>query len=191
MKTDGLEIRQAVGITLVDIASLESTQSLISIIFLQQSSAGKWLSTEILECPDIHLTAPGNHLFRTQRETSTMFIVSENISCIGIFQENTHRAFTAWRIPYAAHFPLGNDRQTFRQLGSLSRKGKISLLNSCEKGIRLICPIEQAVELDPLCPSKRRGFNIVSSLDNRKIQNVELAITATVLKRRNERRHRE
>ena len=34
MKTDGLKIRNAVGITLVDIASLESTQSLISIIFL-------------------------------------------------------------------------------------------------------------------------------------------------------------
>lgn len=34
METDGLKIRNAVSITLVYIASLESTQSLISIIFL-------------------------------------------------------------------------------------------------------------------------------------------------------------
>lgn len=86
METDGLKIRNAVGITLVDIASLESTQSLISIIFLQQSSTGKRLSAEILECPDIHLTAPGNQLFRTQRETSTMFIVSKMYLALASFR---------------------------------------------------------------------------------------------------------
>lgn len=46
--------------------------------------------------------------------------------------------FSAWRIPYAAHFPLSQDRQTFRQLGSLRLKSKIFLLYGCKKRIRRI-----------------------------------------------------
>lgn len=86
METRKFEIRYCRCIYLIDIPLAEGSKSLVAIIFLKQLSLRQRSTTEILERPYIHLLSLRQNLLRTHRQTSTVLIIREDISGVGILQ---------------------------------------------------------------------------------------------------------
>lgn len=127
METRKLEIRYRRGIYLIDITPAEGSKSLVAVIFLKQLSLRQRGTTEILERPYIHLLSLRQDLLRTHRQTSAVLIVLEDITGVGILQQNTDSALTSRHIPYISRFSFGQDGEALRIPGSLSFQLQIFL----------------------------------------------------------------
>ena len=120
METRKLEIRYRRGIYLIDITPAEGSKSLVAVIFLKQLSLRQRGTTEILERPYIYLLSLRQDLLRTHRQTSAVFIVLEDITGVGILQQNTDSTLTSRHIPYVARLSFGQDGEALRIPGCLS-----------------------------------------------------------------------
>ena len=112
-ETRKLEIRYRRGIYLIDITPVEGSKSLVAVIFLKQLSPSTRGTTEILERPYIHLFSLRQDLLRTHRQTSAVFIVLEDITGVGILQQNTDSTLTSRHIPYISRLSFGQDERPF------------------------------------------------------------------------------
>ena len=137
MEARKLEIRHRGGIYLIDIAPVEGGKSLVTVIFLKQLNLRQGSTSEVFECPYIHLLSLRQNLLRTHRQTSAVLIIREDITGVGILQQNTDSTLTTRHIPHAARLSFGQYRKSLRQLSSLSLQVKIFLLYLSKKRI---CP---------------------------------------------------
>lgn len=135
METRKLEIRHRGGIYLIDIAPVEGGKSLVTVILLQQLNLRQRSTSEVFECPYIHLASLRQNLLRTHRQTSAVLIIREDITGVGILQENTDSTLTTRHIPYIARLSFGQYRKSLWQLSSLSLQVKIFLLYLSKKRI--------------------------------------------------------
>ena len=127
METRKLEIRYRRGIYLIDITPVEGSKSLVTVILLKQLSLRQRGTTEILECPYIHLLSLRQDLLRTHRQASAVLIVLEDITGVGILQQNTDSTLTSRHIPYISRLSVGQDREALRIPGCLSFQLQIFL----------------------------------------------------------------
>lgn len=135
MEARKLEIRHRRGIYLIDIAPVEGGKSLVAVILLQQLNLRQGSTSEVFECPYIHLLSLRQNLLRTHRQTSAVLIIREDITGVGILQENADSALSTRNIPYIARFSFGQYRKSLWQLSSLSLQLQIFLLYLSKKRI--------------------------------------------------------
>lgn len=135
MEARKLEIRYRRGIYLIDIAPVEGGKSLVTVIFLKQLNLRQRSTSEVFECPYIHLASLRQNLLRTHRQTSAVLIIREDITGVGILQENTDSTLTTRHIPYIARLSFGQYRKSLWQFSSLSLQVKIFLLYLSKKRI--------------------------------------------------------
>lgn len=135
METRKLEIRHRGGIYLIDIAPAEGGKSLVTVIFLKQLNLRQRSTSEVFECPYIHLASLRQNLLRTHRQTSAVLIIREDITGVGILQENADSTLSTRHIPYIARFSFGQYRKSLGQLSSLSLQLQIFLLYLSKKRI--------------------------------------------------------
>lgn len=154
METRKLEIRYRRGIYLIDITPAEGSKSLVAVILLKQLSLRQRGTTEILERPYIHLLSLRQDLLRTHRQTSAVLIVLEDITGVGILQQNTDSTLTSRHIPYVARFlsvrmerPFGYlaaSAFSFRYSFSIFAKSE-SAFGSQEPDIPLLFPLPSSL----------------------------------------------
>lgn len=137
MEARKLEIRHRGGIHLIDIAPVEGGKSLVAVILLKQLNLRQRSTSEVFECPYIHLVSLRQNLLRTHRQTSAVLIIREDITGVGILQQNADSALTTRHIPHATRLSFGQYRKSLWQLSSLSLQVKIFLLYLSKKRISL------------------------------------------------------
>lgn len=122
-----------------------------------------------------------------------MFIVLEDITGVGILQQNTDSTLTSRHIPYISRLSFGQDRgPSDTRLPQLSASD-IPFLSSQRANLPLVRKMQQerssvhsrlfkehAVEFHPFRPAQWRRLHIVGSLDDGHVQLVELAISSAV-----------
>lgn len=135
METRKLEIRHRGGIYLIDITPAEGSKSLVTVIFLKQLNLRQRSTSEVFECPYIHLASLRQNLLRTHRQTSAVLIIREDITGVGILQQNADSALSTRHIPYIDRLSFGQYRKSLWQLSCLSLQVKIFLLYLSKKRI--------------------------------------------------------
>ena len=112
MEARKLEIRYRGGIYLIDIAPAEGGKSLVTVILLKQLSLRQGSTSEVFECPYIHLLSLRQNLLRTHRQTAAVLIIREDITGVGILQENADSTLTTRHIPHATRLSFGQYRKS-------------------------------------------------------------------------------
>ncbi len=119
---DLFEIRLYGTVALIDITRTKGFQRAVSLKLAQQVALRHRPGTIKLKGPHVALSGLGKDLLKTQRQTSTVLVVSKGIPPMCITDRYTDRTLTSRRIPHRSRLTLGKYALAFRQFRSISFK---------------------------------------------------------------------
>ena len=97
----------------------------------------------------------------------------------------SQRATSTGDIPHGTHHLVDKCLAALAGLCSLGLQCLVVLINNLEEAVGLVVfPEEQSIELHPLGTSQWRRFHIFGTFDQRDVDILEFAVSATILERR-------
>ena len=114
-----------------------------------------------------------------------MVVGSPRIASVGIANHLPQRATATRDVPHGTHHFVDKCLTTFAGLRGLGLQRLVVLIYDLEEAVGLVVfTKEQSIELHPLGTSQWRRFHIFCTFDQRDVDILELAVSTTILERR-------